>query len=94
MTIAALNVKVTKIGNKILHVTHLTKKAFLDTKATEVESKIGGITNLATRATLTAKATQIENRMPDTSGFITTPVFNKLKKKLLKQRKTLPVKIK
>ena len=36
-------------------------------------------TILATKATLNTKAAEIENKMPDNTGFITTPEFNKLK---------------
>ena len=53
----------------------------INTKIIEIENKILEITNLATKAALNIKATGIENKIPDTSHFINTQAFNRLKKK-------------
>ena len=39
-----------------------------------------GITNLAAKAALNIQITEIKNKVPDTTGFITTPEFNRLRK--------------
>ena len=39
-----------------------------------------GITNLATKAILNTQATEIENKIADTTGFITSPEFNRIAK--------------
>ena len=52
----------------------------INTKIIEIENKILEITNLATKAALNIKATGIENEIPDTSHFINTQAFNRLKK--------------
>ena len=53
----------------------------INTKIIEIENKILEITNLATKAALNIKATGIENEIPDTSHFINTQAFNRLKTK-------------
>ena len=78
MITPALNTKVTKIGNKIPNFANLATKAALNTKAAEVESKITDITNVATKAGI--QKPEIENKIPYTTGFITTPEFNRLTK--------------
>ena len=50
--------------------------------ATKIESKIPGVTNLAINAGLNTKTTGTENKILDTTGFITTPEFNRLIKKI------------
>ena len=39
-----------------------------------------GITNLAAKAALNIQITEIKNKVPDTTGFITTPEFNRSRK--------------
>ena len=45
-----------------------------------MESKIANITNWVTKVVLNTKSTEAENKIPDTTGFITTPEFNRLTK--------------
>ena len=42
--------------------------------------KVRDITNLATRAIFNTKVTEIENKIPDITGSLTTPGFNRLTK--------------
>ena len=55
-TTVAFNTESTEIKNKILDVTDLTTKAFVDIISTEIQSEIPDITNLATKAPLNTKA--------------------------------------
>ena len=48
---------------------------------TEIECKTPNITNLTNQAVLNTKATEIQNKIPDITGFIITPEFNRLTKK-------------
>ena len=47
-----------------------------------MKKKISSVTGLVTTATTTlnTKATEIKNKIPVTTGFITTPEFNKIAK--------------
>ena len=55
--------------------------------------KIPDITNLAIKVALNTKATIIENKIPNTTGFITTPKFNRLIKVSFDARMKEAVKI-
>ena len=80
-----LNKKAIEIKNKIPDITNLTTKAALARKAAKVESeipKITNITNFAATAASDSKDARIKNKTLDTSGFITTLEFNRLKKSL------------
>ena len=80
---AAVNTKATLIENKgLINITNLTTKAALNTKVAEIESKIHGFNNLAVRAVLNTKVRENENKLPDTTGVITTPEFNRSKAKI------------
>ena len=46
------------------------------------------ITSQATKASLNTKTTKIESKIPKTTGFVTTPNFNRLKKVSLGLRMT------
>ena len=57
---------------------------------TEIECKTPNITNLTNQAVLNTKATEIQNKIPDITGFIITPEFNRLTKKyvLIKNKRS------
>ena len=90
---ADYNTKIAEIKNKIPSVTGLVTTVVLNTKAIQNENKIFDFTNLTAKqnklpditntdnkATLNTKDTEIENKVSDTTGFITTPKFNRLTK--------------
>ena len=52
----------------------------------EVKGKIFDIINSATKVAPDTKATEIESKIPDATGFITTPEFNRLIKAFLMQK--------
>ena len=48
-------------------------------EAVEIENKISNVINLDTQAAFNSKATVIESKTSDTTGFVITPGFNRLK---------------
>ena len=71
------NTKITEIESKIPSDNNSVTTAALNVNTTEIEDEIPGITNLDYKTTIIIKA---GNKIPDTTGFITTPEFNRLSK--------------